>query len=244
MIENARPVNLADSSRGPGRLVSAQAEPAKGGPAGETREQRTARFERDALPHLRRLHAAALRLTSNPADAENLVQDTYAKAYASFHQFRPGTNLKAWLYRVLTTAFIDSYRIQQRQPCTAATTQIEDWQLARPSPWLAPVLKSAEAEVLDRLPDTAVRRALQAVPVEFRLAVYLADVEGFPYQQIAQITGSPIGTVMSRLHRGRRKLRELLEDYAREHGLLTADRPDSDAGQQFEIDLPSKPQRK
>jgi|SRR5262245_1218488 len=244
MIESARPIGLADRSRRAEPPLSAEAERAKGGPAGETAAERTARFERDALPHLGRLYAAALRLTNNPADAEDLVQDTYAKAYASFHQFSRGTNLKAWLYRVLTTAFIDSYRIRQRQPRTADTAQIEDWQHGRRSSRLSPVLKSAEAEVLDRLPDTAVRRALHALPVKFRLAVYLADVEGFPYKEIAEITGSPIGTVMSRLHRGRRKLRELLTDYAREHGQLTANRPDPKAVPQSEIDCSSELQRK
>jgi RNA polymerase sigma-70 factor (ECF subfamily) len=214
--------------------LSAGADTAGDGLRRETTVARTARFERDTLPHLGRLYAAALQMTGKPTDAEDLVQDTYLRAYASFHQFRPGTNLRAWLHRVLTTTFIDGYRARQGQPFPVSTEEIEGRQLARPASPLAGC--SAEAEVLHRLPDAAVRQALQAVPAEFRVAVYLADVEGFAYKEIAQITNSPIGTVMSRLHRGRHKLRELLEDHARQDGLLTADPPDSGTLPQSEID--------
>jgi RNA polymerase sigma-70 factor, ECF subfamily len=185
----------------------------------ETEAERSARFETDALAYLDQLYGAALRMTRNPSDAEDLVQETFAKAYASFGQFTPGTNLKAWLYRILTNTFINSYRKKQRQPQSSGQ-EVEDWQLARAEAHTSAGLRSAEMDALDRMPHSAVTEAMNELPPDFRLAVYLADVEGFAYKEIAEIMGTPIGTVMSRLNRGRNQLRSKLADFAREQGLI------------------------
>jgi RNA polymerase sigma-70 factor (ECF subfamily) len=188
--------------------------------ATETEAERTRRFESDALQYLDQLYAAAMRMTRNPADAEDVVQETFAKAYASFHQFTPGTNLKAWLYRILTNTYINSYRKKQREPQLSDGESVEDWQLARAESHTSSGLKSAETVALENLPDSDVKDALQQLAPDFRLAVFLADVEGFSYKEIAEIMGTPIGTVMSRLNRGRTQLRKLLADYARDRGVV------------------------
>ena len=179
-----------------------------------TSEDLGAIFEEQALPYMDQLYAAALRMTKNPADAQDLVQETFVKAFASFRQYEQGTNLKAWLYRILTNTFINTYRKKQREPFQGTIDDLEDWQLGGAQSTTASTNRSAEAEAIDHLPDSAVKDALQQIPEDFRLAVYLADVEGFSYQEIADIMKTPTGTVMSRLHRGRRMLRELLAEYA------------------------------
>jgi RNA polymerase sigma-70 factor (ECF subfamily) len=178
------------------------------------------RFERDVLPLLDSLYGAALRMTRNPADAEDLLQDTYLRAYRGFAGFKEGTNLKAWLYRILTNSFINTYRKKQREPqMVEGPDDVEEWYLYDRLGGRS-VEESAEDEVLDRMPDEDVKRALESLPENFRLPVLLADVEGFSYKEIAEIMDTPIGTVMSRLHRGRKALERALWETARERGLV------------------------
>ncbi|MCW4386608.1 sigma-70 family RNA polymerase sigma factor [Salinibacterium sp. SYSU T00001] len=179
-------------------------------------------FEEQAMPLMDQLYAAAMRMTRNPADASDLVQETFVKAFAAFARFEQGTNLKAWLYRILTNTYINTYRKRQREPFQGTIDELEDWQLGGAESTTSTSARSAEAEAIDHLPDSAVKDALQAIPEDFRLAVYLADVEGFAYQEIADIMKTPVGTVMSRLHRGRRLLRGLLADYAQGRGIQPA----------------------
>ena len=188
-------------------------------PADATAAAEAPDFIEAVTPYADQLYPAALRMTRNSADAEDLVQETFTKAFANFHQFRAGTNLRAWLYRILTNTFINGYRKKQREPRQEITDEIKDLQLAAADTHASTGSRSAEAEVLDRLPDSAVRTALARLPEEFRLVVYLVDVEGFSYKEVAERMDTPLGTVMSRLHRARRQLRVLLADYARECGL-------------------------
>ena len=190
-------------------------------PAPEPVDDPRVLFEEQALPFIDQLYGAAMRRTKNPSDAQDLVQETFVKAYAAFGQFTQGTNLKAWLYRILTNTYINIYRKKQREPYQGTIDDLEDWQMGGAESTTASASRSAEAEAIDHMPDSAVKDALQAIPEDFRLAVYLADVEGFAYQEIADIMKTPIGTVMSRLHRGRRMLRDLLADYATERGIDT-----------------------
>jgi RNA polymerase sigma-70 factor (ECF subfamily) len=187
----------------------------------EQMPDRSARFEQDVVPFMGQLYPAALRMTQNPSDAEDLVQETFAKAYAAFHQFQQGTNLRAWLHRILANTFINSYRKRRRQPVQDLGVDFQDeWQIG--SDRLSPPVRSAEAEALERLADSDILQALRDLPAEFRVAIYLADVEGYPYKEVAAMMGTPIGTVMSRLHRGREKLRRRLAGYAPRRELAAA----------------------
>ncbi len=193
----------------------------------ESDEELAQRFERDAMPLLDQLYGAALRMTRNPADAEDLVQETYVKAFQGFRSYKPGTNLKAWLYRILTNAYINNYRKAQRRPAEYATDDITDSQIAETASHTSIGLRSAEVEALEKVPDAEIRDALMSLKEDYRMVVYYADVEGLPYKEIAEIMGTPIGTVMSRLHRGRKQLRDALHNVAVERGFLKEEKGDS-----------------
>ncbi len=179
------------------------------------------RFEADALPLLDQLYGAALRMTRNPVDAQDLVQDAYMKAYQAFGSFKEGTNLKAWMYRILTNTYINSYRKAQRRPTESSAEDMTDWQLAETAKHDSVGLESAEVEALKNIPDKRIQDALMSLGEDYRMVVYYADVEGLAYKEIAEIMDTPIGTVMSRLHRGRKQLRSKLKDVAAEHGIAT-----------------------
>jgi RNA polymerase sigma-70 factor (ECF subfamily) len=181
-----------------------------------------ARFAELAMPHMSSLYTAALRMTRNPADAEDLVQETYLKAYRAFHTFQEGTNLKAWLYKILTNTFINSYRSKKRRPEQTELDDVEDLYLYRRLGGLeaATAGRSAEEQVLEHFTEADVKKAVESLPEQFRMAVLLADVEGFSYKEIAEILDVPIGTVMSRLHRGRKALEKALFDFGMQRGLV------------------------
>lgn len=226
--ESSRPRSRTDRARGvfsapmttPDTTPREQPQaPPDGAPATAPHAADGFDFEAEALGHLDALYGGALRMTRNPQDAEDLVQETFLKAFRARDRFTPGTNLRAWLYRIMTNTYISSYRAKQRRPQESWSEDISDWQLAQVESHTSTGLRSAEAEAMDKLPDSAVKEALASLREDYRMAVYLADVEGFAYKEIAEIMETPIGTVMSRLHRGRRQLRELLGDHARELGI-------------------------
>lgn len=177
------------------------------------------RFAEQAMPFMGSLYSAALRMARNPADAEDLVQETYLKAYRAFGSFQEGTNLKSWLYKILTNTFINSYRSRRRRPVETDLEDVEDLYLYHRLGGLegASVGRSAEDQVLDQFSEAEVKAAVESLPEAFRLVVVLSDVEGFSYKEIADILEIPIGTVMSRLHRGRKALQKTLHTFAEEH---------------------------
>lgn len=184
----------------------------------EAEDTLRARFETEALEYLDQMYGAAMKFTRDPQEAQDLLQETFMKAFAAFARFQQGTNLKAWLYRIMTNTYINGYRKKQREPYLGVVEELEDWQLGGAESTTSMASRSAEAEAFDRLPSTAVTQALNELDDDRRMVVYLADVEGFSYQNIADMMGTPIGTVMSRLSRGRKQLRESLGEYAREQG--------------------------
>lgn len=185
------------------------------------REEKSAKlqtFEEQALPLMPQLYGAALRWTRNPSDAEDLVQETYAKAFSAWSKFEQGTNLKAWLFRIMTNTHINLYNKKAKDKAKTALDDLEDWQIGSGESVTARSSRSAEAEALDNLPSGVIKKALDEIPDEFRMVVYYAVVEGLPYAEIAEVMDTPVGTVMSRLHRGKKLLRTLLQDYARQEG--------------------------
>jgi len=181
-----------------------------------------ATFAEQAMEHMPSLYAAAMRMTRNRSDAEDLVQETYLKAYRAFGSFQEGTNLRAWLYRILTNTFINIYRAKKRRPEESDLDEVEDLYLYRRLGALeaAHAGRSAEDEVLDTFTEVEVKESIEALPAQFRMAVLLADVEGFQYKEIAEILDVPIGTVMSRLHRGRKALQKSLFEFGLQRRLV------------------------
>ncbi|MDK8896348.1 sigma-70 family RNA polymerase sigma factor [Corynebacterium sp. MSK004] len=176
-------------------------------------------FEEQALPLLDQLYGGAMRLTRNPQDAEDLIQETYLKAYSNFDSFKQGTNLKAWLYRIMTNTYINSYRKAKRRPVESSADELSDFQLYTTAGHDSTGLESAEVEALKQMPDSEISEAMNDLPEDYRMVVYYADVVGLAYKEIADVMGTPLGTVMSRLYRGRKLLRAALKDVAREKGI-------------------------
>ena len=201
-----------------------------------------AEFAEAAMPLMDQLYSAALRMTRNAADAEDLVQETYLKAYRGYERFEEGTNLKAWMYRILTNSYINRYRAKQRRPDESDIADVEDMYLYRRlSGENADIGSSAEDAFLNTVTDGAVKAAIEAIPENFRIAVLLADVEGFAYKEIAQILDIPIGTVMSRIHRGRKALEKQLHDYAGQRNLLPDEEEEPDLGDPAAATEPTTP---
>jgi RNA polymerase sigma-70 factor (ECF subfamily) len=187
----------------------------------EKKSEKILTFEAQALPIMPQLYGAALRWTRNPSDAEDLVQETFAKAFVAWEKFEQGTNLKAWLFRIMTNTHINLYNKKAKDKAKTALDDLEDWQVGQGESVTARASRSAEIEAMENLPSLAIKNALDQIPEEFRMVVYYAVVEGLPYQEIADIMGTPVGTVMSRLHRGKKLLRTLLQDYAKQEGYDT-----------------------
>ncbi len=198
-----------------------------------------ASFAEDAMPLMDQLYSAALRMTRNPADAEDLLQETYLKAYRGYERFQAGTNLKAWMYRILTNSYINRYRAKQRRPDETDLSDVEDMYLYRRlGGESSEIGSSAEDAFLNSVTDDTIKAAIEAIPENFRIAVLLADVEGFAYKEIAEILDIPIGTVMSRIHRGRKALEKQLHDYAGERNLLPDQEDESELAPDGEVVTP------
>ena len=191
------------------------------------KSEKLATFEQQALPLMPQLYGAALRWTRNPSDAEDLVQETFAKAFAAWDKFQQGTNLKAWLFRIMTNTHINLYNKRNKDQAKTALDDLEDWQVGSGESVTSSTNRSAELEALDNLPANIIREAMDQIPDEFRMVVYYAVVEGLPYAEIAEVMDTPVGTVMSRLHRGKKLLRTLLQDYARQEGYDVSEKEES-----------------